>query len=107
MLCALFNSLVLNYLVRMRVSTHVTTALVERLPVPSEDQLTHVADDLRNAAQTLARTHDADTFGRLNARVAHLYQLRESEMNHVLSTFPLIGQPEKAATLRWFRTLEA
>ncbi|MFN7982572.1 MAG: N-6 DNA methylase [Vicinamibacterales bacterium] len=105
-LCALFNSLVLNYLVRMRVTTHVTTALVERLPVPTEEQLTHVADDLRNAAQRLARSHDADIFGRLNAQVAQLYQLREAEMVHVLSTFPLIGLAEKEATLRWFRSLE-
>ena len=33
-LCGLFNSFVLNYLVRLRVATHVTTAIVERLPVP-------------------------------------------------------------------------
>src|SRR4029450_9499166 len=33
-LCGLFNSFVLNYLVRLRVTTHVTTAIVERLPVP-------------------------------------------------------------------------
>ena len=30
LLCGLFNSFVVNYLVRLRVSTHVTTALVER-----------------------------------------------------------------------------
>ena len=33
-LCGLFNSFVVNYLVRLRVTTHVTTAIVERLPVP-------------------------------------------------------------------------
>ena len=33
-LCGLFNSFVVNYLVRMRVTTHVTTATVERLPIP-------------------------------------------------------------------------
>ena len=33
-LCGLFNSFVVNYLVRLRVATHVTTAIVERLPVP-------------------------------------------------------------------------
>ena len=33
-LCALFNSFVVNYLVRLRVTTHVTTAIVERLPIP-------------------------------------------------------------------------
>jgi hypothetical protein len=33
-LCALLNSFVANYLIRMRVNTHVTVALVSRLPVP-------------------------------------------------------------------------
>ena len=37
-LCGLFNSFVLNYFVRVRISTHVTTAVVERLPVPRRDQ---------------------------------------------------------------------
>ena len=33
-LCALLNSFVANYLIRLRVNTHVTVALVSRLPVP-------------------------------------------------------------------------
>ena len=36
-LCGLFNSFVVNYLVRLRVTTHVTTATVERLPIPTRD----------------------------------------------------------------------
>src|SRR5205823_10963428 len=33
-LCGIFNSLVVNYLVRLRITTHVTTTIVERLPIP-------------------------------------------------------------------------
>jgi hypothetical protein len=33
-LCALMNSFVANYLVRLRVSTHVTVALLDHLPMP-------------------------------------------------------------------------
>ena len=33
-LCALLNSYVANYLIRLRVNTHVTVSLVSRLPVP-------------------------------------------------------------------------
>jgi hypothetical protein len=33
-LCALFNSYVANYLVRMRVSSHVTLAVLDTLPAP-------------------------------------------------------------------------
>lgn len=104
-LCALFNSLVVNYLVRMRVTTHVTTTVVERLPIPCDDHLVCIADSLEVAAETLSRSSDVDVFGRLNAQVAHLYQLRAQELRHVLSTFPLIGQPEKDATLQWFERL--
>src|SRR5207245_10571339 len=34
-LCGLFNSFVVNFLVRLRVTTHVTTATVEQLPMPT------------------------------------------------------------------------
>ena len=33
-LCGILNSFVANYLVRMRVNTHVTVSIMERLPVP-------------------------------------------------------------------------
>ena len=33
-LCGIFNSFVANYLVRLRVGTHVTTSIIGRLPVP-------------------------------------------------------------------------
>ena len=36
-LCGLLNSLVANYLIRLRVNTHVTVSLVSRLPVPVVD----------------------------------------------------------------------
>ena len=39
-LCALLNSFVANYLVRLRVNTHVTVALVSRLPCPSSEATT-------------------------------------------------------------------
>ena len=34
-LCGIFNSYVANYLVRLRVTTHVSAAIVDRLPVPT------------------------------------------------------------------------
>ena len=37
LLCGLFNSFVVNYLVRLRVTAHVTTGTVERLPIPIAD----------------------------------------------------------------------
>jgi hypothetical protein len=97
-LCALFNSYVLNYLVRLRVTTHVTTAIVERLPVPTREE----ASSFREVAalgRCLGRRHDARAFARLNARVARMYGLSENEFAHVLATFPLVpaGERDRAA----------
>ncbi len=47
-LCALLNSFVANYLVRLRVNTHVTVGIMSRLPVPV------VADDDVIAARLAA-----------------------------------------------------
>ena len=105
LLCALFNSLVVNFLVRMRVTTHVTTTIVERLPIPREDQLTATADELVSAAEHLSHGHDTQVFAHLNAQVAQIYQLRESEFAHVLATFPLIDSAERAMMLAAFRSL--
>lgn len=105
LLCALFNSLVVNFLVRMRVTTHVTTAIVERLPIPREDQLAETADDLVAAAHHLSHDHNVALFARLNAQVAKIYQLRESEFAHVLDTFPLIDRVERDVMFAEFRGL--
>jgi hypothetical protein len=39
----------------------------------------------------------------IDARVAHLYGLTESEFTHILGTFPLVAEPVKAAALKAFR----
>ena len=52
-LCALLNSFVANYLIRFRVNTHVTVALVSRLRVPPVDRDTRVYQRLSTLAQTL------------------------------------------------------
>lgn len=88
-LCGLFNSFVVNYLVRLRVTTHVTTATIERLPVPREDEAGRAFREIAGIAKRRA-TGDERGLARLNAIVAGLYQLSEPEFAHVLSTFPLV-----------------
>ena len=106
-LCGLFNSLVVNYLVRLRVTTHVTTAIVEQLPIPSRRDAPAAIRQIAALARVLAKRHHRDAFANLNARVARLYQLTTEEFEHVLSTFPLIPLEERTQALTMFREGES
>jgi hypothetical protein len=89
-ICGLFNSFVVNYLVRTRVTTHVTTATVERLPISPPGHAPAAEREIATLARRLSRRDDWDGFARLQALAASLYQLTPSEFRHVLDTFPLI-----------------
>jgi hypothetical protein len=102
LLCALFNSLVVNYLVRLRVTTHVTTGIVEGLPMPTPASAPSTMRALGALGRLLARRFDAHAFAELNARVAELYQLRRDEFEHVLASFPLIPQADRHGALECF-----
>lgn len=105
-LCGLFNSLVANYLTRLWVTTHVTTGIVERLPVPRADQAGSALPRIAAMARRLARRWDAAAFAELNACVAALYRLSGDDFAHLLATFPLIAEDERDAMFRRFRHLE-
>ena len=102
-LCWVFNSLVVNYLVRLRVGTHVTTGIVERLPVPQQQDAPAAFRAIAATARQLARRHDPAALARLNARVARLYQLSREEFDHVVGTFPLVSREDRDGALREFK----
>jgi hypothetical protein len=101
-LCGMFNSLVVNYLVRLRVTTHVTTAIVEGLPVPSRAAAGPKFGEIAALARVLSRCDEPAARARLDASVARLYQLDRGELEHVLGTFPLVPIDERNAVLRAF-----
>jgi hypothetical protein len=90
-LCGMLNSYVANYLVRLRVSTHVSSGIIDRLPVPlprrDEPRFREIAGLSRSLA---AAPLDAANYARLQANAAREYGLQSSQFHHVLSTFPLI-----------------
>lgn len=106
-LCGLLNSLVLNYLVRQRVTTHVTTAIVHELPVarPARESGTFRAV-VRLAAELIASPGAAETLVELQARVARLYALTPEELEHILSTFPLLDADYRRAIREAFPTAQ-
>ena len=108
-LCALLNSFVANYLIRLRVNTHVTVSLVSRLRVPVVDRDSRTFRRLSTLAQTLMHSPAAaelqPEYAELQGTVARLYGLNESDFVHVLSTFPLIAEEIKSECVFQFNTV--
>ena len=111
-LLGLLNSLVANYLVRLQVTTHVTTALMARLPVPrpcsDSTDFARLADlSRRLAAAGMAGGH-AQHEVEINAIAARLYSLSTGEYAHILETFPLIPEEHRRECLSTYvRATEA
>jgi hypothetical protein len=104
-LVALLNSLVANYLVRLQMTTHVTTALMARLPVPRPACGTAVHASLVALAQSLSSggfEEQGDGYARLNALAARAYGLAADEYAHVVSTFPLLPASLRARCVDLF-----
>ncbi len=101
-LCGLFNSFVLNYLVRLRVNTHVTTAIVERLPVPTLDMAPAAFEEIGGLARRLLRGSDPLALAALNRCVAALYGLSRDDYAHILETFPLVPREDRNIALGAF-----
>jgi hypothetical protein len=104
-LSGILNSFVVNYLARMRVATHVTTAIVEWLPVPTLEDAAGESREIAALARLLAHWNDPPASARLNALVARLYGLSADEFAHILTTFPLVPVQERAAARSEFAKL--
>jgi hypothetical protein len=104
-LCALMNSYVANYLARRWVTTHVTTRVVERLPVPWLPPAGELFRSMAEGAERMG-TGDTDTAGDtevvLQAQAAEAYGLTVEEFAHVLETFPLIAKSARDSALALF-----
>ncbi len=105
-LCGLLNSFVANYLVRMRVGTHVTAAIMSTLRVPRVVRGTSAFNHLLEYALTLAQSptpaEEHPAFVGLQAAAAHIYRLTEQDFAHVLGTFPLIAPATRDRSLAQF-----
>ena len=92
----------MNYLVRMRVGTHVTAALIAEVPVPRPADGGPEVRAIAGLARALARRFQPRLFARLNAEVARLYRLTELQFGRVLATFPLVPQDERQQAAQAF-----
>jgi hypothetical protein len=97
-LCGLFNSYVVNAIVRSLIGSHVTTTIVEGLPAPvwRNDRVQRQVALLAGRLASAWTSHDEC---RLQALVAGIYGLSPSEFAEVLESFPLIPKIERQAAL--------
>ncbi len=107
-LLALLNSLVANYLVRLRVTTHVTTATMAHLPVPKPATGSPAFARLAALARALSVKgidDGAQEYAELNALAAQLYGLNANQFDYVLKTFPLIPAAVRDQAFETFAAL--
>jgi hypothetical protein len=106
-LCGLFNSFVANYLVRLRVGTHVTVSIVERVPIPVASPGGAAFNRIVALSRRLAEEpSDLRSAAILQACVARLYGITRSDFAHILGTFPLIPREERESALAEFDTAQ-
>jgi len=104
-LCGMLNSFVANYLVRQVMTTHLGSTTVEglRVPKPRDDSVAFT--EMVELARALEKGRSERDHARLQALAAQCYGLTEGDFEHVLSTFPLVPELERAEALREFTRL--
>jgi hypothetical protein len=102
-LCGVFNSYVANYLVRCRISTHVSAGVIARLPVPKPPRESPAFRGISDiAARLCAGAQDTAAAATLQALVARLYDLTEDQFVRILETFPLVDRAVRDAAAAAF-----
>jgi hypothetical protein len=94
-LCALFNSFVLNAIVRMLMGGHITTSLVEQLPVPAWSGTPEERRMVERSTRLATGSHAVDVEAALHAAVARRYRLDATEFERVLELFPLVSVSDR------------
>jgi len=126
-LAAVWNSFVIDYLLRMKITNTLNFFYIYQLPIPRlTEHDPQFAPIVERAAKLICTTPEFDDLARevglgshangvtdptervklraeLDGLVAHLYGLDEAEFTHILSTFPLVAPAVKDATLQAYR----
>ncbi|QGZ90684.1 Eco57I restriction-modification methylase domain-containing protein [Microcystis aeruginosa] len=128
-LLSIFNSFVFDRSIRDKVTSHLSFFYIYQTPIPrlkegdryfeeiveKAAKLICVSEEFDELAKEVGigshkngvteETERAKILAKLDAIVAHLYELNEIEFQHILSTFPLVSESVKTATLKAYQNL--
>ncbi|MDB9430494.1 ATP-binding protein [Microcystis aeruginosa CS-555/01A07] len=128
-LLSIFNSFVFDRSIRDKVTSHLSFFYVYQNPIPRlKEGDKYFQEIVENAAKLICTTEEFEQLvkevgigshkngvteeaermeirAKLDAIVAHLYELTPTEFQHILSTFPLVPESVKTATLKAYQTL--
>ena len=126
-LSAMFDSFVLDYAIRLKISRNMNMFYIYQLPIPRlTEKDTAFWPIVNRAARLICTTAEFDALAKevglkshedgatdpderaklraeLDGLIAHLYGLAEEEFAYILTTFPLVEQPVKDAALAAYR----
>lgn len=132
LLCAFLNSYPVDYCIRQMVATNINMFYIYQLHIPRLTQKDKWYKEIVERVAQLICTSDefADLWqevmkskwsekkaatteyernkirSELDGIIAHIYGLSEEEFAYILSTFPVVPQPQKVATQNAYRDVE-
>jgi hypothetical protein len=125
----ILNSFLIDWMLRQKVSQNLNFFYIYQLPIPRlKEGDKYFQEIVENAAKLICTTEEFEQLAKevgigshkngvteeaermairakLDAIVAHLYELTLTEFQHILSTFPLVPESVKTATLKAYQTL--
>lgn len=125
----ILNSFLIDWMLRQKVSQNLNFFYIYQLPIPRlKEGDKYFQEIVENAAKLICTTEEFEQLAKevgigshkngvteeaermairakLDAIVAHLYELTLTEFQHILTTFPLVPESVKIATLKAYQNL--
>lgn len=125
-LLGMFNSLVVDYIIRHRVGLHATMSIVSEMPIPRlTEKDKYFSDVVERAGRLVCANKDFNTLlkelnlkkgesdpekrdklkSEMDGIVAKIYGLKLDELKYILDTFRLVKDPYKENVIKTFLEL--